>query len=90
MFFTNVSYVIKCAAAFGERERIAIFLRALRGLFVREKDWNWSFALNFCFFLFKQKENIKPSFLVIFNNGVYFTFALFSSLNSCYICTFKK
>jgi len=90
MFVTNVSYVVSVRLLLAKESELQFFLRALRGLFVREKDWNWSFALNFCFFLFKQKENIKPSFLVIFNNGVYFTFALFSSLNSCYICAFKK
>jgi hypothetical protein len=55
----HLSYVGNCAAAFGERERITIFSVVLRRLFVREKNWNWSFALGFCFFFAKQKENKK-------------------------------
>jgi hypothetical protein len=39
--------------------RTTIFSAALRRLLVGEKDWSWSFALNFCVFLFKQKENKK-------------------------------
>jgi hypothetical protein len=42
---------------FGERERIAIFSMVLRRLFEGEKNGNWSFALGFCFFFAKQKEN---------------------------------
>ena len=55
-FVTNLSYVSNSAAAFDERERTAIFSVALRRLFVGEKNWSWSFVLNFWFFFFKKKE----------------------------------
>jgi hypothetical protein len=45
----NLSYVGNSAVAVGERERTAIFSAALRRLFAREKNWSWSFALNFWF-----------------------------------------
>ncbi len=51
-----LSYVGNSAGAFGERERTAIFSAALRRLFAREKNWSWSFALNFWLFFFKKKE----------------------------------
>jgi len=53
---SNLSYVGNSAVAFGERERTAIFSAALRRHFAGEKNWSWSFALNFWFFFFKKKE----------------------------------
>jgi hypothetical protein len=52
----NLSYVGNSAVAFGETERTAIFSAALRRLFAGEKNWSWSFVLNFWVFLFKKKE----------------------------------
>jgi hypothetical protein len=49
--FLARTHIGNSAAGFGERVRTAIqtsFCGANGG---------WSFALNFCFFLFKQKEN---------------------------------
>jgi len=52
----NLSYLGNSAMAFGERERTAIFSAVLRRFFAGEKNWSWSFALNFWFFFFKEKE----------------------------------
>jgi hypothetical protein len=38
---------------------LQFFRRHCEGFFVGEKNWNWSFALGFCFFFAKQKENKK-------------------------------
>jgi hypothetical protein len=51
--------MVMVRADFGKTMRTAIFSVALRRLFEREKDWSWRFVLNFCFFLFKQKEKEK-------------------------------
>jgi hypothetical protein len=47
------------AVGFGERERTTIFSVALRGLFEGEKNWSWSFALNFVSFV--QAKEIKKN-----------------------------
>jgi hypothetical protein len=49
--FKSTAYVGNSAAGFGERERTTIQGSACGA------NGGWSFALNFCFFLFKQKEN---------------------------------
>jgi hypothetical protein len=59
----NLSYVGNSAMAFGERERTAIFSVAVRRLFVGEKNWSWSFVLNFwLFFSRKKNSKIKSTF----------------------------
>ena len=56
----SFSYVGKSAVGFGERERTAIFSVAMRRLFEREKNWSWSFALNFVSFVqAKENERVK-------------------------------
>ena len=52
----SFAYFGNGAVAFGERERTTIFSVALRRLFEREKNWSWSFALNFVSFV-QAKEN---------------------------------
>jgi hypothetical protein len=54
-FVYATAYVGNSAVGFGERVRTAIQL-SLCGA-----NRGWSFALNFCFFLFKQKEKKKNS-----------------------------
>jgi hypothetical protein len=49
----STAYVSNSAAGFGKRERTAI-LRRHSGA-----NGGWSFALTFCFFFVKEKENEK-------------------------------
>jgi hypothetical protein len=52
-FFHTTAYFGNSAAGFGNSERTTILGR-LCGV-----NGGWRIALNFCFFLFKQKENKK-------------------------------
>ena len=65
------AYVGNSAVGFGETVRTTIFSAVLRSDFVREKDWSWRFALNFCFFLFKQKENYKAKLTSYYSKKSY-------------------
>ncbi len=61
----TTAYVGNSAAAFDERERTTIFSVELRRLFEGEKDWSWSFVLNFWFFFFKKKERGEVKFQLL-------------------------
>jgi hypothetical protein len=63
--------LVNSAADFGERERTTIFSVVLRRFFAREKNWSWSFALNFVSFV-QAKEIIKQKNL--FTNHRFFRY----------------
>ncbi len=54
---SNFSYLSNSAVGFGERVRTTIFSVVVRRLFVREKNWSWSFVLNFLLLFFQEKRS---------------------------------
>jgi hypothetical protein len=62
-FVTNLSYVGNSAAAFGERERTAIFSAELRRFFCARKELKLVFRLEFLVLFFQEKRIIKSNLL---------------------------